>query len=377
MRFSAVAHRIALSLYLAFSGADVFAHAKTDVVTVGNGDHITGAINSMSAGKLAIDTDYAGTINVKWRQVQQITSRYLYEVRLDNGDRLYGRFEATEATEATEKLTLNISGTKRQFDIEDIVQIRTIEEELADKLDIKVSTTAYADPEVRTLVFSAASTYASRDGRTGFSARIDDHRTTSSDEQNTVKSSSNSTNVTLFREFWRERGKADAFRVLNAVYSSNDSLGVAHRASLGFGFGRYLMEDLGNELAVSIGLQGVQERRESCEAQGRSRTMDISTVAENGLATCNDAELFINLQWHLYSFQSRDMDIYFTSNAYPSLSDEGRLRGDMKLVLDWELFNNFFWSINARAELDNAGDQDDDSLDTTDFTLSTGITWKY
>ncbi len=105
--------------------------------------------------------------------------------------------------------------------------------------------------------------------------------------------------------------------------------------------------------------------------------MDISTVAENGLATCNDAELFINLQWHLYSFQSRDMDIYFTSNAYPSLSDEGRLRGDMKLVLDWELFNNFFWSINARAELDNAGDQDDDSLDTTDFTLSTGITWKY
>jgi hypothetical protein len=71
------------------------------------------------------------------------------------------------------------------------------------------------------------------------------------------------------------------------------------------------------------------------------------------------------------------MDIYFTSNAYPSLSDEGRLRGDMKLVLDWELFNNFFWSINARAELDNAGDQDDDSLDTTDFTLSTGITWKY
>ena len=44
--------------------------------------------------------------------------------------------------------------------------------------------------------------------------------------------------------------------------------------------------------------------------------------------TCNDTELFFSLNWHLYSFQARDMDISVTGNAYPSLSDWGRARGD-------------------------------------------------
>jgi len=45
--------------------------------------------------------------------------------------------------------------------------------------------------------------------------------------------------------------------------------------------------------------------------------------------------------------------------------------------MSWELFDNFFWSLNARTEIDTAGTQDDKSLDKTDFTISTGVTWKY
>ena len=34
----------------------------------------------MAAGKLYLSTDYAGTISIKWREIEQIESRYLYEV---------------------------------------------------------------------------------------------------------------------------------------------------------------------------------------------------------------------------------------------------------------------------------------------------------
>ena len=35
----------------------------------------------MAAGKLYLSTDYAGTISIEWLEIEQIESRYLYEVR--------------------------------------------------------------------------------------------------------------------------------------------------------------------------------------------------------------------------------------------------------------------------------------------------------
>ena len=45
---------IALASLVALYSTITSAHTKTDVVTVDNGDTITGAIDSMSAGKLAL-----------------------------------------------------------------------------------------------------------------------------------------------------------------------------------------------------------------------------------------------------------------------------------------------------------------------------------
>jgi hypothetical protein len=382
MLFSLLYRTLAIYAALIWTSGDAWAHAKVDVITVTNGDQITGAVSAMSAGKLSVSTDYAGTINIKWREVQQIESRYMYEVRLDDGERAYGRWVANDIPN---QLTFRSSGVERQLDIDDIVEVRSIEEELSDKLDLQLSSTIYADPNNQTLVLSAKGTYDVRGGRTGFSARIDDSKTTSEDDENRVKQTSNASNFTFYREFWRDRGTAQSFRVLNAVYSSNDELGVAHRASLGFGLGRYLINDLGHELAVSMGVQGVQERRGSCDDQTAGKKIDATlvdaepetVVEETQLETCNDTELFVHMNWHLYSFQDLDMDISVVGNAYPSLSDSGRIRGDLNVLVNWELFDSFFWSVNARTEIDSAGDRDNISLSNSDFTISTGVTWKY
>ncbi len=381
MLFSLLYRTLAIYAALIWTSGDAWAHAKVDVITVTNGDQITGAVSAMSAGKLSVSTDYAGTINIKWREVQ-IESRYMYEVRLDDGERVYGRWVANDIPN---ELTFRSSGVERQLDIDDIVEVRSIEEELSDKLDLQLSSTIYADPNNQTLVLSAKGTYDVRGGRTGFSARIDDSKTTSEDDENRVKQTSNASNFTFYREFWRDRGTAQSFRVLNAVYSSNDELGVAHRASLGFGLGRYLINDLGHELAVSMGVQGVQERRGSCDDQTAGKKIDATlvdaepetVVEETQLETCNDTELFVHMNWHLYSFQDLDMDISVVGNAYPSLSDSGRIRGDLNVLVNWELFDSFFWSVNARTEIDSASDRDNISLSNSDFTISTGVTWKY
>ena len=386
MRLSPLLKKFVLCISICGS-IEAWSHAKTDLITVVNGDQITGAVNAMTAGKLSVSTSYAGTVNIKWREIEQIESRYLYEIRLDDGERIYGRF-TTNTTE--NQLTLRVSGTNRQVEIDDIVEVRSIEEELSDKLDLQLSSTITADPDDKRLVLYASGTYDVRGGRTNFSARVDDTRSTPRDED---PSSSNASFLQISREFWRERGTAQSYRVLNARYDTNDELNIDHRGSLGLGLGRYLINDLGHELAVSAGIQGTQEWRGRCDDQVTTKVGQntILTTAppdddEEGedevnprksLERCADAELFLNFKWHLYSFQKRDMDIYVTGNTYPSLSDWGRVRGDLNLIINWELFNNFYWTVNLRTEVDNAGDREDDSYGNSDYTLSTGVSWKY
>ena len=380
MRRYRLIHQIALLCTLLLCATQSWSHAKTDLITVANGDQITGAVSAMTAGKLSVSTSYAGTINIKWRDVKQIESRYLYEVRLDDGERIYGRFTANDIEN---KLSLRVAGSERQFDTDDIVEVRSIEEELADKLDLQVSTQFDVDPNSKKLVFYAAGTYDVRGGRTNFSARVNDTKNT----VDGVTETSNASWLQISREFWRERGTAQSYRVLNARYDTNDELGIAHRGSVGVGLGRYLINDLGHELAVSGGIQGVQERRPDCEEQKSVRGMAPFVEAtlydggdqsdERALKKCYDAELFLNLKWHLYSFQRLDMDISLIGNTYPSLSDWGRIRGDLNLLISWELFDSFYWTVNAQTEIDNAGDREDESLSNSDYTLSTGITWKY
>ena len=176
---------------------------------------------------------------------------------------------------------------------------------------------------------------------------------------------------------------------MNVRYDTNDELNIDHRGSLGFGLGRYLINDLGHELGVSAGVQATQEWRGRCDDQVTSNSAlatawsddDMEDEDEDkprkSLERCADAELFLNFKWHLYSFQKRDMDIFVTGATYPSLTDWGRVRGDLNLIINWELFNNFYWTVNLRTEVDNAGDREDDSYGNSDYTLSTGVSWKY
>ena len=159
---------------LMLNAMNVWSHAKTDVITVSNGDRITGAMTEMTSGKLSVSTSYAGTISVKWREVSQIDSRYVYEVRLDDGERIYGRFAASDIPE---QLAFRSGGKDRQLDIDDVVEVRSIEDNLADKLDLQLSSTINADPRSRQLTLQANGSYDVRGGRTRFFARVNDNKT--------------------------------------------------------------------------------------------------------------------------------------------------------------------------------------------------------
>ena len=70
--------------------ASTVAAQKTDVVTLRNGDEITGEIKQLDRGRLQYSTDDMGTVNIEWDQIDVLTSVFTFEVELGSGERFFG-----------------------------------------------------------------------------------------------------------------------------------------------------------------------------------------------------------------------------------------------------------------------------------------------
>ena len=63
---------------------------KTDVITLLNGDRITGEIKNLERGVLEFSTDDAGTIDIEWDKVGTVEAKRSFEVETSDGRRMLG-----------------------------------------------------------------------------------------------------------------------------------------------------------------------------------------------------------------------------------------------------------------------------------------------
>ncbi len=71
-------------------GATAGAQGRTDVVTLTNGDRITGEVVRLERGRLEFKTDDEGTIYFEWDIVARVTSKDMFEVVTTDGNRYLG-----------------------------------------------------------------------------------------------------------------------------------------------------------------------------------------------------------------------------------------------------------------------------------------------
>ena len=70
--------------------ATMHAQGRTDVVTLANGDRITGEIVRLERGRLEFKTDDAGTLYLEWDKLSRLVSTRLVEVLTTDGRRFLG-----------------------------------------------------------------------------------------------------------------------------------------------------------------------------------------------------------------------------------------------------------------------------------------------
>ena len=87
---------VALPIVVGLLNSPVLHAAKTDVVELRNGDHITGEVKELQRGLLQFKTDDMGTIYIEWDEVAHLRSNLLVEVELASGRRLFGRLAPSQ-----------------------------------------------------------------------------------------------------------------------------------------------------------------------------------------------------------------------------------------------------------------------------------------
>ena len=338
-----------------------WAHNKTDVVVLYNGDKITGELRSMYGGIAKIKTDAMGTVNVEWKHIARIESVYHYDIRLSTGDR---HFATIANTSIPGQLKVVSADGEYNFEMLEVVEIRPIEEGFLDRLDLYLSVGYSYDKasSVAQTSFNTDITYEDENSRNTFTGR-----TTVTDTAQEVTSSSR---LDLSRQLWTDRSKS--YRSFYGRYETNDELALDSRYTLGAGLGRYFVDSQRIRWMGSAGLQVITETPTRGTGEECIEDEEIPGCVDSGDRR-ESVEAFVGTSLAVWRFDTPELDIDFKFNLYPSLSESDRLRADTDIRIRWELVEDLFWDITAFGSFDNKAGSDHEF----DYGITTGIGWTY
>lgn len=333
----------ALGLLLVLS-LDAMAQRKTDIISMYNGDRLTGEIKSLLHGILTVSTESMGTVSIEWQDVASMESKYNQELRLIDGRRVFG---SVNRPERPGQLSLNALDGDDTFEMGEVIEIRALEEHWSDRLDVYLAA-GYSYTRASGVAQSSFNTEISYSTENAESAMTARHIHTNTNEEVT-----RSSRVSFSRSVWKIQ-RSDDFRASWGSYESNDELGLQHRYAAGAGLGRILVDNQNMRWNGVIGLQLLTEQQDS--------GLDEQAV-----------EAAFTSDFQMWRHTTPELDLSFLLHLYPNLTDTGRLRGNTDFRLRWEIIKDFYWDITAFGTYDN----DASSENNWDYGITTGVGWTY
>ena len=337
----------ALFATLAVQAPSVLAAPKTDVLIFSNGDRLTGEIKSLQRGQLHFNTDATGTIEIEWHRVARLSSGQHIQVETSSGRRYFGSLP--EAGQDG-RIIVDTENGPQVLETHRVITMEPIEGTGLSALDVDVSV-GYNFAKANGIKQMTIGTNA--DYRTLLRIYSLKASTTTSDSGS--QQASRRANLGLqYTRLWQNR-----WTTLGSLsLDQNDELGLNLRTSLGFGFGRFLVQNNSMLFNVQAVLQASRE----------------NLVAE---AADNDSlELRLSGTWDWFRFDSPELDWSNTLQIIPSLTDKGRVRGEFDTSLKWEMINDLNWALTFYSSYDNKP-QSGAANATIDYGVNTNLVYEF
>lgn len=332
-----------------FLGSPASARAqKTDVVTLKNGDTITGEIKSMTLGRLSLSTDAASTISIEWPEVTGLQSDKLLEMELSSGLRVFGSLEPLDAG----RLAIVMADQRLELPLSRIVSITAIKTGFWSRLDGLISfgfDLAKAN-DSRTLNTDIDVNY--RAPAFDITIDMDAYAQSQTDVETTTRSSISLQGTWKFADRWGLVGQLGL--------EQNAEIDLDLRTTTAIGVNRIFSQTshIRWQSLVALGANW-----EQYEAEPRS------PASFEGVAGSS-------LDW--FVFGDNETSFNATLVLFPNLSDPGRVRTDFDIRLSRELVLDFFVAFSGFYKSDNGvptGTGETTRTDDYGFSISVGYDW--
>jgi hypothetical protein len=318
---------------------------KTDIVTLANGDRITGEVSTLNRGQLEYKTDDQGTLYIEWDKVATVTSTGQFEVGTSDGQRFVGslgsepgRVLLVVATTGTDRLLMT--------DVTVITKIgRSFWAKLDGSVDVGFSYTKSSD--IAQLNLNSNTLYRSP----SFEARL----TASATATQTSDEEGRDDRGTVQASYLRYRGKR-WFVGGGAGVETNESLGIKLRSQVSGAVGQRLVNTNRAQLAIGGGLSVNDEHGVDTEP-----TQNIEAI------------MTFRTSYYAYDYPKTNIDVAF--QYFPSLSDFGRQRIQFDSSFRRELWKDVFLAVNVFDTFDSQPPSADADKNDVGVVLSFG--WSY
>jgi hypothetical protein len=330
----------ALSLYVTIA-----AQGRTDVVTLANGDRITGEITRLERGQLEFKTDDVGTLYLEWDKLTSLVSKRLVEVTTTDGETLLGSLEPTTAR------WIAVAGTERTVSIpmSDATLITAIGRSFWSKLDgsVDVGFSYTKSSGVAQLNLNSDAQY--RQPR--FQGRLTASFTQTHTDDDSGKDDRGAIQASYLRYRWPRWSVGGVAR-----FETNESLGLELRSLVSGAIGPRLVNTNRAQLTLAGGVAFNDERGVDVEA-----TQNVEAMA-----------LF---QTSYYTYDTPKTNLDVSVQYYPSLSDVGRNRLQLDASAKREVLKDFFVSVSMYDTFDSRPPNPDADHNDVGVVLSLG--WSY
>lgn len=323
------------------------ARDKADVVTMRNGDRLTGQIVVMQFGKLSLSTDYLGTATIEWLDIARAESPQQFIVEDLRGRYFSGTLVASDTDRRI--VVRGDDGVTTALGLDEIERIYADETIFWNRLSgsFAVGFDYAKASEVSTITGNFDTTYRAPEFRWNINADIN---STKDPEQGTTERDSLG-----FTYQWLLRQQRFVSGL--SLLERNEETGIDLRLQLGAGFGKYFRQTSKSELSGMLGLAWTREWATGSEDSQES------------------IEGIIGGNWRIFKFNSPTISMNSAALLFPNLTDRGRYRTNLNLSLRRELVKDFYLDLSFYHAYDSK--PPNVNAENSDYGVTTSLGYSF